>query len=541
VVDSVTQAPVRKAQLTVMSRGGQVGMSAIPAVGGGGGGGGTAWFNPASRMGSVRSTGVLGTNGVIVGGLMPGGMMSGGGMGQPSISTTDSSGSFVLRDLPPGRYAVQAFHTRYPVGRTGPVVVETEVKAGETTRVTVALVPPASLTGRIVDEDGDPIAGCSAQVRAPEGSPAGMNGMSSEVSNERGEYRLWGFTAGRYLVFAQCMRPIFQPRPFSAGPPPPPSLSYPVQYYPQSADAAAATPLEFAPGVERTGVDFQLKPARVFSVSGKLSGFETSGNRNLSVVLSNPKERFGFAFRGGRVDPATGTFEIQNVFPGSHVLSAIQHATDSNTPTLNARLPIEVTDRSLQVNLVLQKAVDIPGMVVIEGDRAVPPQQVQVQTMPDEQSSGAPPPRVEMQPDGSFVMKNTPAGIWRIQVFGPGIYLRAIEVGGQPLPGQTLDTTNGVAGPIRVIVSTRTASVKGRGNPGLMYVFVRDGMDPRFGGGNFAHADPQGNFQMQGLAPGSYKVYEGNVPDEAMLLQTVSVAEGAALDMDLTRRPSGSR
>jgi hypothetical protein len=203
---------------------------------------------------------------------------------------------------------------------------------------------------------------------------------------------------------------------------------------------------------------------------------------------------------------------------------------------MTAWQPIEVTDRSLQVNLMLRKAVDIPGAIVIEGDRPVPPQQVHIQLMALPPAFGMLP-RVEMQPDGTFTLKSVVPGVWRLSAYGPNVFLRAIEAGGQTLDGQTLDTSKGMPGSLRIFISTRTATVRATGTPGLMYTFLQEG-ETNFPRPHLAQADPQGAFKLEGLAPGKYKVYEGTVPDDAMLLQTTAVNEAAVVELDLSKRPA---
>jgi hypothetical protein len=261
---------------------------------------------------------------------------------------------------------------------------------------------------------------------------------------------------------------------------------------------------------------------------------EPGNNPNVTVMLATPDDQSGFGTRHGRIDPATGRFTLTGVLPGSYILTANQHQTNPQIPPMSAWQPIEVTDRSLQGNLMMQKAVDISGTIVMEGDRSVPLQNVHIQMMPQGQVFGMHP-RVEMQQNGTLTLKNMVPGLWRLTAYGPNVFLRAIEAGGQTLEGQTLDTSKGMPGSLRFFVSTRTATIQANGTPGLMYTFLQDG-ETMFARPHIAHADPQGALKMEGLAPGKYKVYEGTVPDDAMFLKTVTVAEAAVVELDLSKR-----
>src|SRR5206468_5212176 len=77
---------------------------------------------------------------------------------QPRAITaiTDASGRYTLRSLRPGSYTLYVSHSRYPQFR-GPASKTVEVKAGESVPVSFELTPGAIITGRVVDEDGDPL------------------------------------------------------------------------------------------------------------------------------------------------------------------------------------------------------------------------------------------------------------------------------------------------------------------------------------------------------------------------------------------------
>jgi hypothetical protein len=540
VVDSVTQSPVRKAQVILMYRGSSQGVTLGPAgTAFNRGGGAGVMIMPNSSGNMIPASRGVGTVASVSSVPMASARMfdpTAAGS-QPSAGITDAGGGFAFRDLAPGMYTVRVMHPRYTANSLGRAGTDFEVKSGETARVSVPLTPGASLTGRVVDEDGEPLQGCSVQLRSASSRQVWAGAMGSELSNEKGEYRVYGFQAGSYIAIANCGRPVFQPRPFSAGPPPPPSMGYPAMFYPQTTDVSAATPIEIRAGVERSGVDFQMKPARVYTITGTVSGFDGQSNRHMTVSLGQPGPRaLPLANRGGGVNPKTGAFEIQNVFAGSYILTAAQFSPDMSGGTLTARQPVEVADRPVQVHLILQKPVDIPGTFVVEGNPDPQRPQPHLSVTPDDQAGPVPPPRYEPQSDGSFVLRNTSAGRWVLNVYGPGIYLRALEFGGQTLPGNVLDTAAGGAGTVRVFVGTRTAKVEARGTPGTNYAFIRDDDNWRQPQQFVTLADPQGIARLPGLPPGKYGVYEGTMADEAKRLETVTVGEDATVELDLTRR-----
>ncbi len=521
VVDSATQGPVRKAQIVVVYRGPLPGTT--PAAGNG--------------TGPVFMSGRRMIGGGTVGGLHELGSAS----FQPATAVTDESGSFVFRNIAPGLYSVQAMHPRYPIKPVNAAGTQVTLKPGETTRMSIPLTPGASITGRVLDEDGEPLPGCSVQLRSATSRQPGVVSMGGEASNDQGAYRIYGLHAGRYIAFAACGRPAFQPRPFSSGPPPQPTTGYPAVYYPQASDASAATPIEVAAGTELSGIDFQMRPARVYTVTGTVSGFDRQApqqqNRMILVNLNQAKQAATMS-RGARVNPETGAFELPNVFPGSYIVTATQLSPDPNAGMMAARQQVEVTDQPTHVNLVLQKPLDIRGTFTIEGNREVAKEHLGVSVIPaDDEVTPMSRPRPDVDRDGTFVLRSTPPGRWLLFAYGSDVYTRAVEADGQTLPNNVLDTTTGTVGSLRIVVSTRTATAQGRGTPGTVYSLVRDDSDPRLMRPYSGVADPNGAVRISGVPPGSYGVYRGPLQDETQRIDTVSLSEEATAEVDFTKQP----
>lgn len=452
---------------------------------------------------------------------------------QPLTALTDLGGSFRLPDLAPGHYRINLQHMRYP-WKPGANEKEIEVKAGESTRVPLSLTPGATLSGRILDEDGDPIQGCLIQLQVPGGISPGMPGFGMENSNDRGEFRVWGIAAGRYILSAQCGRPPFQPRPFSAGPPAPASVGYPMQFYPAASDVSAAQPLALKAGEDRTGLDFRLKPAPVYTVSGVITAPEGRSVEHVGVNLVRENDRTNRHLGGSRVGPK-GEFQIQGVFPGTYELTASLHSPNMLDSPLGGQQTVTVSDRPVQVQLALYSAIDLPGSVAVEGDKAYQVSQTSLQLVNEHgRGSAAPPPAVAIA-DGSFVIKNVLPGRWRVIMHAPNAFLKGIDVAGRTTEGDVIDLPPGAAGPLRLILSTRTATVEGSGTPGTAYMLRETGDERGIAMHRSVTADPQGRVRVEGLAPGTYRVYEGFVPGDDFLVREITVAENEKLNLDLQR------
>lgn len=448
--------------------------------------------------------------------------------GTSDSALTDASGAFAFSGLAPGVYDVQAGHRSYPQRPMGPTRQSVTIRTGEETRVTLELVPGAMVSGRVVDEDGDPLAGCMVQVFASGRDTRDLAFAGSGSSNDNGQYRIPNILQGRYIAAIQCPRPVFQPRPLSPGPPPPPSLAYPPQYYSLAADPQGAQVLELSPGLDKAGVDFRMTPARVYSIGGPLTSagadWRTRTDLMLMLVSRDRGQPRNFGMMGADLDREKGTFEFQSVFPGSYTLLAYSHG-DGNAP-MGVQQALDVTDQPLAINLQLHPGVEITGTVEIDESQKTPPGgfHIRMNSM-DQLGIG---PEAQAEANGTFTLKGVTPGTWQVQVFSQNMFVQSITAGGRELTDRILDTSRGPVGPLRIVLSTKTATIRGHGLPGRQIRIVPLGNVERFS--SMSMLDDRGEFSFRGLAPGAYRIsVENGDPDG----KEVTVAERETVTVDL--------
>jgi len=454
----------------------------------------------------------------------------GGTNGNPigmQTATTDAAGSFIFTGLQPGKYSITLTHPSYPQsGRFQQKMIE--IKSGEKSSVDGELTPGASLSGRVLDEDGDPLPGCGIQLR-PAQHPeqfAAMRGSPSDQEN--GEYRLFGIPPGKYIAFAQCGGAVFQPRPFSAGPDPPPSAAYPVQYYPLAPDAKSAQAIELAGGSEKTGVDFRMKPAPATQVRGRISGIDAN-TPQVNVQLIPIDDSAPGMNIGAMVDRIKGTFEFRQVFAGSYNLMA--STFDRQNPT-GAAQRIEVKDQPVEVALELRKGIELSGTVQVEGDGSA----VQLSDISIGLNPVVPLPRsgqVTVKEDGSFTVPALIPAQYRLFVNGPMLFVRAAWLGTDDVTNRPLDLSSGTTAPLRIVLSTRMATITGTAPAGSI-VKMEPVQDNFMGAGQGVGADQSGHFTLK-AAPGTYRIAAlpefGQIPDGKGQEVTVHEAETVTVDV----------
>src|SRR6185503_2274703 len=101
-------------------------------------------------------------------------------------------------------------------------------------------------------------------------------------------------------------------------------------------DLTGGTQVRLAPGMELSGIDFQMQPATGVSVRGHVQPLPPDSQIQLNLRPKDPLLRR--RSQGSRVDPRTGEFVITGVRPGSYELVA----TVRGTPPYWAQVAIEV-------------------------------------------------------------------------------------------------------------------------------------------------------------------------------------------------------
>jgi hypothetical protein len=472
-----------------------------------------------------------------------------------TTATTDQSGSFAFNDLPAGHYLLNVMHQNYPQARMGGTRKSVQVAAGDTaTSVTVELIPGAAISGHIVDEDGDPLTGCLVQVHPAKNFNQGVAMARPPVIHEDSSYRLYAIPPGKYTITAQCTSAVFQPRPLSEGPDPPPSAAYPLQFYPAASDLKSAEIVELLPGSEKSGVDFQMRPVPVTHISGTLvaGSADWHGRDDIRVELLplDPQLSRSMILNGGdQVNPKDGSFELRQVFPGSYLVAVFsQDFSKGPQPEasnqIGAIARVDVADKPVKLSLQIHSALNISGTVEIErGNNTtsqLTPGEIAIHLIPVHQI-GFPPGPTQVHEDGSFTVKSLLPGEWRMNLLAPAAFVKSAWLGNTEVTHQKLDLSSGSAAPLKIVVSTDTATIRGTGPAGQMAFADRINEDDSQPGSSATQIDTNGQFTLPSLAPGKYRIRAGEVgagmPEEGGQEVTVHEGETATIDVKPETKP----
>ena len=212
---------------------------------------------------------------------------------------------------------------RARAGRPGTAIA---VSPGQQLKdVSLRLTPHAVVTGRVMDEDGEPVARVQISLlrfRYFDGRKQLM-AASGETTNDLGEYRVFWLAARQ--VLRQRRQPLrhldgtgrFIALPFSR-----PEEDYVPTYYPGTTDAAAAAAIDVQPGAQLRGIDFALSKARTVRVRGRVTLPAETAPGNVNLML-HPRGGCRLRHQPQCPDGPAGRFRVSRRAPGAYTVVAV--------------------------------------------------------------------------------------------------------------------------------------------------------------------------------------------------------------------------
>jgi hypothetical protein len=383
----------------------------------------------------------------------------------------------------------------------------------------------AVISGRVLDEDGDPIrdVDVSAVRRSLHGAQAKNDDFGGSRTNDLGEYRLYDMPPGRYFLVAT---PVVS---YSGSPSAGTLKIYQPIYYSGASDISRATAIDLKSGDDISGIDFTLAlstPPRTYNVRGHVA--DTAGdihNEFAFVVLIPRKTRAEIAsddFKTDQVDRKSGEFAISGVSPGEYTVMAIlagggHRATQNVTVTAN-----DVDD----VSLSFGRGVDLPARVAFDGKSAARAASFSLLLEPREEGSRFDfrSTAAETQPDGSYLFRGVDDGIYTVRAESrcEDCFLKSASVNGVDVFEHGLEVSSGaVSGRLDVVYSSNSGSLSGTVTTkddlpaaGVLVVLVPDpGSHLKPVEYSSVNTDQYGHFEVRGIPPGHYRAYAFEKPD----------------------------
>src|SRR5438874_6935551 len=270
--------------------------------------------------------------------------------GEPRNTSTDAEGRYEFTDLPAGRFTLRvrrggylplAYGQRRPREAAKPLqLLDKEVVE----RVDMALPRASIITGRVLDEAGDPVEGANVHAvrlmfRDGQRRLVRVGGPQNRTDDD-GEFRLTGLAPGTYYVLAETRETWTLARDNVKQ-----VMGYAPTYFPGTVQPSEARGMTITVGQHVNNIDFALIPGRAARISG--TAFDSRGKPfpNVSVREEVRGEDFGsFGSVASASVHADGTFVIENVPPGDYVIGAATGRDVPDPQVAIADLTVDGTD-----------------------------------------------------------------------------------------------------------------------------------------------------------------------------------------------------
>jgi carboxypeptidase family protein len=492
-------------------------------------------------------------------------MVSGGGRQGRSMST-DDQGRYQIDQLPAGTYTVTASKGGFvdaAYGQRRPMQpgVPLQVADGQqTTGIDLRMIRGGVITGRVLDEDGEPLARALVTVQRYQyvRGDRQLIVAGGDQSDDRGSYRIFGLPPGDYYVSANAnsvLQVLGRGFPaiaaalgvggggagggrggpgrggFFGGPPEDSDpVGYAPTYYPGVVAAADAMKVTIAAGQEVGGIDFQIQLVTTATIRGIVVGGDGAVS-GVGVALV-PTDAGGGLFRAQVLRTGTqadGSFTISNVPPGHYLAVARTGGRDDDQRV--AIQTLMVTGENLSnVSLMLQAGVRVAGNITVESAGTPAPTDYSsfridvpdVEPLPigagGGRGGGPNGTGARADKNGTFGVDNLLPGKHYIRVSGQGVWsLKSVSVAGRDVTDQPVDLKSGQdVDNVTIVVSDRSTDLSGAvrngtGDPVAALTVIAFSADPQYWRSQSrqiqgVRTDQNGMYHIRGLPPGDYLI-----------------------------------
>jgi hypothetical protein len=437
------------------------------------------------------------------------------------------------------------------------------------------MVPGGTISGKILNSNGKPVVDARVQALRLAYQSNGLltpQVAMEKMADDRGEFRIYRLPPGDYFIVTIPQRPGPAGAVNQTGPAREVALS---TFYPNVEDLATAMPVALRSGEELSGIDIRVRSVAGATISGKVinnlpgpavrsrttsvgpAGEIRPAIAEVSLVSRNRKlsdESFGIVTAA-----ADGSFQIQNVLPGSYDLIAQLPVTAGWGQLLPppfapgsfafGRTAIEVRGSTDDVSVTVHPGTDLRGTILLDGKPTAAAVRVILQPDDVATTNGILGPILgqvnafepAIGPDGSFLIPVVPEAHYRVQVslavpqvitdvngqnavrtpqqglvtLPANAYLADVQQGGTSVFDDGINVGRASGSPIEIHMKTDPGSVEGviTGTDGRPVaernaVLVPD-TNRRKNTSLYkvVRSDTQGRFTFAMVPPGSYKVF----------------------------------
>lgn len=409
-------------------------------------------------------------------------------------------GSYVLDAGP--RYAMERYGRRRPDALAGTSIITGPDQ--NTTGLTFLWYPTGGISGKIVDETGEPVE--NALVQLVRSTVATGHRVTSTFgwtrSDDRGEYRFGRLLAGTYYLVVTGRPWYTQIRALD----PEAALTmaaYRTVYYPTSLDMGGAAPVVLKSGEERRA-DFSLQ-----TVPGASLRVTYEDPEGLSGTISLMSPGLGSSEGFERTETLLSHGQrLAGIAPGRYVLR--MRGSRGKTP-VSAFQTVDIAGGDLEVKVTPIANPEITGTLQMK-NRGAKARGTVLVTLLDPDTLGAVV-STAVRSDGTFAFTRVLPGKFRPVLHGvDGFFASDIRVEGADFRGGVMETAGGTSPVLRITASDETARVRGfvmRDNhpvEGMMVVLAPVTENTTYPDHGF-QTDSDGSFDYLNVPAGDYFLF----------------------------------
>jgi len=435
-------------------------------------------------------------------------------------ATTDSNGKFRFENVPAGTYFLKIKKVGFGEASKDSLTVT----AGQAvTKLDFKLVPNGTISGRVVDEDGDPYptAMVTAQIYTYMGARKRLVPLDTGQTNPKGEFTLSKLPPGTYLIAADVQN--FELSASDA------ETAYVRTYYPGTIEPSEAQKTELAAGAEVNGITIQMHKGKVVKIKGKLMDAAGAPITNAQLMLMGASRMGSMSMK--MVNDPEGKFEIGNLQPGTYTAMVMQ--MQGGSPKMNM-IPLIVPDKNVDdLRLAPKPDGAIQGTVTVDRGDKVSLKTLKVMLSADE-AIALMPSNASVEESGKFTLEHVTPAVYDVTVHGlpQGTYLKSVTFNGREVLGEPIDCSAAAAGNLHIVLG---------GDPGKLDVTVLNG-EKRAAGARVVllPADPAHRLPVNiqdGTAADSGQVTLDDVPPgDYLALAWQKIEEDQWLDPDFVKK-----
>jgi beta-lactamase regulating signal transducer with metallopeptidase domain/protocatechuate 3,4-dioxygenase beta subunit len=447
---------------------------------------------------------------------------SGAAGSSPGVFSVRSGdgGEFAFDKVDPGQYHLVVSHPKYISGQysTGDSRFPVSLTEGQAvTGLAVKLSEASTVSGRVVDEDGDPFPHAKVMVLRSVHyyGRRTISAVSEANSGDDGKFEVAGVPPGRYYlrVAGQPSWTSSERAPVAAVKPGQKDMRPNSAYLGGTREPEGAAMIEVGVGQQMSMGDVRLFNDIYVHVRGKVIGDPATleGAR----VMRMPREpTTGSPWSYGADIHKDGSFDLANMWSSKFAIAVVNQRGE-----YFGWIPITIPEEDMEGVVINAGAAPLSGVVRVEGREAA---QAGAAPLPSFSLSftavGIPAfirTTARVTPDGSFTVPRLAPGRWAVELEGlpAGSYVKSMRLGGVDVIGQGLQWVS--AGALDVLVSPKAATLEGlvvdaegKPAPSVAVTLVPEASRLATASGYpTTYADQQGRYRFSSLPPGKYKAY----------------------------------